>query len=146
MRPKKIYIAGASKEPERVAHWMKRIRGEGYEVTHDWLELVTAAVVPDHDLTRGARAMHAVADFAGVFHASYFWLLAPPSTSTSAGAWVELGYVLGLNRALRGHPMAQTTYVVSSGPGSARSIFTALADREFPEDQEAFAFFARQQP
>jgi len=137
---RRLYIAGASGEIDRVTHWMARAREAGYAITCDW----PAAIVREGGVANALgprRADYAKEDLVGVYEARTFWLLAPMNAST--GAWVEFGYALALTGAQRDLPWGRAeSLVVVSGPGAARSIFPALADHELPTDEEAFALLA----
>jgi hypothetical protein len=120
----KVYVAGASREPERVRRWMDMLRGAGHEITHDWLAAMEAAPAPDHLMSTTALLPYALADQAAVLEADVVWVLAPEAPST--GCWVELGMALQAGRR-----------VVVSGPGARRCIFSAMA-RVMATDAEAF--------
>src|SRR5262249_23058209 len=134
----KIYIAGASSEPERVRAAMDAARKLGFEVTVDWLAAIAEAGAANAGLSVADRIKYANADRAGVENADIVWLLAPAGSST--GAWVELGYALGLrsDRTML-RPLWQT---IVSGPAQDRCIFAELCDLKFREDAEALAHLA----
>jgi nucleoside 2-deoxyribosyltransferase len=120
----RVYVAGASKEPERVRWAMDSLRSAGCKVTLDWLAVIEKAGSANEGLSDAQRARAAHDDLVGVQVADVLWVLAPENTST--GAWVELGYALALG-----------TIVVVSGHARTRSIFAALAGHEFDSDDEA---------
>lgn len=120
----RIYIAGASKEPERVRHAMQRAADLGYEITYDWLTAVEVEGAANEGLADVKRKHYARADLDAIRAANVVWLLAPEGGST--GAWVELGFALALGR-----------IVFVSGRSRQRCIFTSLALFEFDDDAEA---------
>lgn len=135
----KLYIAGASREPERVRAAMEAAKALGHEITVDWLREIEQAGAANEGLTTAQRVYYANRDLEGVDEADLVWLLAPAGTG-SAGAWVELGYALGLrsDRTML-RPLWQ---VIVSGSQQDRCIFTDLADKRFREDQEALDYLA----
>jgi len=139
-----IYIAGASKEPERVRAAMTAATKLDLEITLDWLQVIeTAGGAANEGLDDEERRRYSRADLDAVHRADWVWLLAPEPASPSAGCWVELGYALALfdtrGRLALGmhHPR-----IIVSGRGRAKSIFCSLAEREFDTDAEALAFLA----
>ncbi len=122
----KIYVAGASKEPERVRAAMTAVRAHGWEVTLDWLADIEAAGSANEGLSQLDRVRYAQSDLRGIDRADVVWLLAP--VIGGVGAWVELGYALA-----RGYT------VIVSGASSARTIFAALAEEEHVSDLDALA-------
>lgn len=110
----RVYVAGASAEPERVRWAMDAVRDAGAAVTLDWLAPIEAGVPANTGLSDAERRQYARADLDAVVSSDVLWLLAPEAPS--AGAWVELGH------ALRCHVV-----VIVSGPARKRSIFAALA-------------------
>lgn len=89
MRPLRVYVAGSSKERERVEWAMGVVRESGAELTHDWLAVMDAAgpdELCDHRTLRAA----AQDDIKGIDAADVVWFLVPKTPST--GAWFEVGY------------------------------------------------------
>lgn len=121
----RIYVAGASKEPERVRAAMTAVQMHGHTLTLDWLAEIEAAGAANEGLSDDDRRRYAEADLCAVANADVVWLLAPEAPS--AGCWVELGYAMAW-RPLR---------IVVSGPARERCIFAALADVEVDDDAEA---------
>lgn len=118
----RVYVAGSSRELPRVRWAMDEIRAIGGTITEDWaskVERQLADGMTDADLSEHVRSEAVEACLNGVRAADVFWLLAPPDTAPSRGAWVELGYALGLRRA--GAHLA----IVASGGHARRSIFTS---------------------
>lgn len=123
----RVYIAAASREPERVRAAQAILRELGIELACDWLAPIEenlARGVVDADLSLEEQARHAGADCAAIAGADLLWLLAPEQPTT--GAWVEYGLARGL-----GKPTLVT------GPSASRYLFCALAD--FRADTDAAA-------
>ncbi len=113
-----IYVAGASRELERVEAFIASARLRGHQITHDWTVQVRShrvAGIPDTALSDEEAADIAAGDLLAVLNAQILVLLAPAEPTT--GAWVELGCALG-TRAIP---------VVVAGELARRSIFTRLA-------------------
>lgn len=133
-----VYVAGASKELDRCTRWIQALKQEGIHVTYDWTEAVAkfgsfGTTLKDYEKRAFARA-----DLRGVQEASLLWLLAPASTSTSVGAWIELGYAL---RGAGDFPdlAPGRKKIVVSPAVSDRCIFALLPSViEFASDEEAF--------
>lgn len=123
--PLRVYVAGASAEPERVRWAMDALRELGCEV-YDW----RVGYRPTEELTREERAAAARADLAAMDGADFIWCLAPAGRSDCL---VELGYAVawaGLG-----------TRVLVSGPVTSRGIFAALLE-EHDEDEHALGEIA----
>lgn len=128
-----LYIAGSSREVERVQAAMAAARALGFVLTHDWTVPVLASPAHDRYLPREERLKYAHAAVAGVVDAACFWLLVP--NDGGRGAWVEYG--MGVN----GGELDQV--IVASGPLHRESIFCALADFECESDVDALAWLHR---
>jgi nucleoside 2-deoxyribosyltransferase len=135
-RPLRVYVAGASAEPERVRWAVAAVRAMGAEVAIDWLAAIEEAGAANEGLTDADRVRYAQDDLCAVEDADVMWLLAP--VEPSAGAWVELGYAL----ALAANKRAPDRIVVS-GSARVRCIFAALADEEHDRDEDALASLLR---
>lgn len=124
----KIYVAGASKEIEKIEGFIERLRMAGHTITFDWTVAVRQVgdASPDDGDIRKASAR---ADLDGVENCHIFWLVKPSVESTSTGAWVELGFALSFP--------GKTT--IASGD-NRKCIFADLVDREFDEHEEALRF------
>jgi hypothetical protein len=127
----RIYIAGSSKEVERVKHWQGQARLRGHQITHDWTGDVIAnpndsALTPEH-MRRAASE-----DFAGVYRCSVFWLLAPEVKSE--GAFFELGVAY-----CRAFITGANPDVIVSGPTAGRIFCHLPSIVRFPSDELAFA-------
>jgi nucleoside 2-deoxyribosyltransferase len=122
----RIYVAGASAEAEGNRAAIQKCRAMGYDCTHDWTRSVfkhRALGQSDAMLSQAERHGYAAGDLAGVRQADIFWLRVPKNGST--GAWIELGYALGLGKE-----------ILVSGD-HLRSIFSALATVTRPTHDEA---------
>jgi hypothetical protein len=127
----KIYVAGASANMDEIVRYMNALRDMDHVITLDWTKMIQEAgsASPDDDKT---RIKSANIDLKGVMQADALWLVQPENAST--GAWVELGYALGIRN------LAKIKIVVS-GP-SKRCIFADLADYRFSSHKEALDFFS----
>ena len=137
---KRIYVAGASANIEQIESYIAALKSLGWTISFDWtvpVRQVGDASPDDPDIRRGA----ALADLEGVFTADVLWLLQPDASSTSTGAWVELGYGLGCARC-RLHDERTLHRIVASG-SSRRCIFTDLADYRFQSHDDAFDFITK---
>lgn len=130
----RVYVAGASKEPERVRAAMEAVRAAGFKITLDWLAAIEEAGAANEGLSDEDRRRYAKEDLRSVQRADVVWVLAPESTST--GAWVELGFALAIRDGCGWNDLA----IVVSGAARTRCIFAALADAEFDSDEEALAW------
>jgi hypothetical protein len=149
--PKKVYVAGASREIARAEGWMQELRAAGIAVVSTWPEVirkVAEAMKLDHNVAAAANPMNASreeragwasVDLNEVGSATIFWLLLPDG-KPSEGACTELGCALMLaaaSKIAREQGLNAPDYqLVCSGVET--SIFTALADH-FPTDDAAFA-------
>lgn len=128
-QPLRIYVAGASVERrERAIPAIASLLTAGLEVTHDWTAEMEKYTNPEHsdeDVPETTRKRCAVLDLNGVRTADFVLLLAPNERGSS-GAWIEMGFALGLQVPL-----------VISGPRARRSIFASLAYALFETDEEA---------
>lgn len=88
-RPLRVYVAGASREPERVRAVMRELQAApNVVVTHDWLtemERRPEDTMLRHELVEAARA-----DITGLMSARVLLFLLP--LEPSPGAWFELGF------------------------------------------------------
>lgn len=87
--PLRVYVAGASREPERVRAVMRELQAApNVIVTHDWLtemERRPEDTMLRHELVEAARA-----DIRGMLAADVLLFLLP--AEPSPGAWFELGF------------------------------------------------------
>lgn len=115
-----VYVAGSSKQLDRVRNAMEALRELGHTVAHDWVSIVEAvgSAHPDDD---SGRARFAKADLAAVAQADMLWLL---YQDESVGAFWEAGYAQG-----RGIP------VVVSGACEG-NIFVANCDWNYDRDDQ----------
>ncbi len=126
----KIYVAGASKEIDLIEQLIARLKAGGHEITHDWTVDVRreGGGSPDDP---GVRRSCALKDLGAVRDCDLFWLVKPAETSTSTGAWVELGYALALT-----HNVGMDKYLIASGT-SQKCIFADLVDHAFVDHEQA---------
>lgn len=129
-RPLRVYVAGASAEPARVAWAMAAVREAGAEVALDW----RIGHRPTAELTTAERYAAAVEDLRAIRGSDIVWVLAPRGRSDAA---VEMGLALGARLALSGAPG-----VIVSGRVEWRGIFAALAGEEHDRDEDALASIA----
>jgi hypothetical protein len=139
----KFYIAGASAEMDQIEKFMDHLRICGHEITLDWCAHIRQVGVASPDDPE-IRVSSAKDDLKGVALADIFWLVQPATTSTSTGAWVELGSALTLKRLRHESETRTRPYIVVSGPNK-KCIFAdaddALADMRFETHEEALHFF-----
>ena len=126
-----IYVAGASSERDMIARYMSGLRRAGHVIAVDWVAAMAACPVPEADMPEAEALRYAHADLRGIRECDVFWLLAPSTTST--GAWLELGYALGQRKAA----------VVISGP--CPSIFARCASTRFAVHELAFGALCRKE-
>jgi hypothetical protein len=154
---KDIYVAGASAQIEQVETYLAKLRAAGWSITFDWTAKVREVGNASPDDLKIRRAA-AIADLKGVAGAGVLWLMQPEPTSTSTGAWVELGAAItrrdiyrAIEREGRTDPEAtmpslpqplRDVVVVASG-ASKKCIFSDLADHKFESHDEAFAFITK---
>lgn len=128
----RIYVAGASRELDRVRSVQRALRLAGHAITFDWTEGFEAQreLFPsDADVPEGARIDLEQRCAAGVFCAEVFWLLAP--RTASIGCWVELRdacWIESAREGLSGAPFA----VIASGAKRHRDA-TIFSSRIRPE-------------
>ena len=132
--PVLVYLAGASREHERVKRWAHAIdRARCLEVSHRWFEDAETWHGKDHELTRARARDIAQEDERHIRASRIFWLLWP--IELRPGAFIELGHAL----CHRFH-VGRSYDVIVSGAGCCSSIFTASAD--FRDDSDELAFDA----
>lgn len=113
----KLYLAGSSKERRTIAAYMHELTRAGHVITHDWVAAMDACPLAEADLDVSDARRYALDDLRGVRAADVVWFLAPETIST--GAWVELGYALGIHAG---------AIIVS---GETPSIFARLASTTY---------------
>ncbi len=133
--PVRVYVCGASYEPERAAVVIALLEARGIVVTHDWTiqALSTRGHGGDAALSAVERWRATVEDLTGVDRAHLILWLVPEDGSTGAG--FEVGYAF---RA--GIP------IVACGPFLHRSIFTVLASTSATTDAGGVEVVARVGP
>jgi hypothetical protein len=139
MFEKLIYRAGASSEIDRAEADIAALKRAGWTITFDWtvpVREVGNASPSDPKIRRAA----AIADLHGVLAANVLWLAQPPETSTSTGAWVELGAAIvdAQNR-----PASRPRKIIIVSGASKKCIFSDLADYFFEAHDEALEFIVR---
>lgn len=155
---KRIYVAGASAQIELIECLLAKLIEAGWIITVDWCAAVRAAgnvASPEDPATRRSAAL---LDLEGVATADVLWLVQPEGSSTSTGAWVELGFALALRmnattvRALHldGSLAKSLEYTTRSGlpvivvSGTSRKcIFADLADYRFQSHDDALDYIKR---
>jgi len=119
----RVYLAGASRELDRVLPMVERLERSGLVVLHSrwWDAVQHHGVGKDGELTREQQAAHATADLEGVRDAELVWVLWPEARSV--GAALEYGYAL-----------ASRIHTVVTGPTAHECIFTAKANYRDADD------------
>ncbi len=127
----KIYVAGSSKELDRVEGVIARLRSAGHMITHDWTKAVRAAP-DDHAITDEHARQCAEADVRGVYDADVVWLLIPEVKSE--GAFFELGAAWGWR-----HPDIRSPRrrLVASGNPTGRIFLWLPGIQRYPDDEAA---------
>ena len=123
-----IYLSGASAELSLCEQWRDELILSGFILTLDWMRKIRNIGIADTHLDAEEQRHIARMDLQGVQDSEIFWLILP-ETSHTFGAWVELGYALGLQD--------RPSIVIS---GRWRSIFDQLADHRFVTHEDAFTF------
>ena len=132
--PVLVYLAGASRELERVQKWAAALERCSYiTLAHRWFDTAHEWIGKDHTLSRKQQAHLAEDEQLAIRSARIFWLLWPETKSP--GAFIELGYALSH----RFH-VARYYAVIVSGDNASHSIFTATSD--YRSDSDALAFDA----
>jgi hypothetical protein len=167
---KSIYVAGASAQIELIELYMDKLRVAGWTITFDWAVKVREVgnASPDDPKIRREAAL---ADLEGVLAARVMWLVQPDATSTSTGAWVELGSAITkrvlmeklatifplqlgpLRKREEGYVISQfekTAKLAGIGPvtvvasgSSMKCIFSDLADYRFQSHDDALDFIVK---
>jgi hypothetical protein len=148
----RIYRAGASSDIVRAESDIAKLKKAGWTITFDWTVEVRKAggnASPD-DLK--VRREAAIADLNGVAIANVLWLAQPDGSSTSTGAWVELGYALAMRETSinrRAHlarvpieSLVPLPVIVVSG-SSRKCIFSDLCDARFESHDDALEFIIK---
>ena len=130
-----IYVATASSPLELAEEKIRAVKASGHHITYDWTIDVRRAGVGSPD-DSDVRRRAALADLKGVMSANVLWLVQPDPTSSSTGAWVELGVALSKRE------LARDIVIVASG-SSKKCIFTDLADYRFQSHDDAFEFITK---
>ena len=112
--PSKVYVAGATKEVERVRTVQGYCRTAGHEITFDWTDGLEAQTVAEADMFDEHARTLAWRCLDGVNDADVV-VLCVPAWQPTRGAWVELGYAVAKKRG-----------IVILGEASRVSVFTRL--------------------
>lgn len=128
-----VYVAGASREHERVRKWANALSlADHIALTLTWWEGAEAWAGRDEVLPLHAQRPFAAKCEGAIRASRIFWMLWP-ETELTAGAFIELGYALSTRFHAGRH-----FDVIISGLTCTRSIFTASAD--YRSDSDALAF------
>lgn len=112
--PSKIYVAGATKEVERVRTVQGYCRTAGHEITFDWTDGLEAQTVAEVDMFDEHARTLAWRCLDGVLDADVV-VFCVPKFQPTRGAWVEFGYAVAKKRG-----------IVILGEASRVSIFCRL--------------------
>jgi hypothetical protein len=155
---KLIYHAGASANIDRIERENTALLDAGWTLTFDWTVPVRKAGTGSPDNLE-IRREAALADLEAVERAHVMWLAQPDASSTSTGAWVELGATLERQRiynmilksklvmiegglALMERLSLEPVVTVVSG-SSMKCIFSDLADYRFQSHDDALDFIVK---
>jgi nucleoside 2-deoxyribosyltransferase len=120
----RVYVCGASYEPERTAHAIAMLRARGAEVTHDWTPAVVVAQPHGGDVSlSGIERWRATLDDLAAVDAAHvvLWLV---SERGSTGAGFEAGYAF-----------ARGVLVIAAGPYTNATIFSSIATTTAHDDE-----------
>ena len=125
----KVYLAGASAELARAREWASKLRDADIMVTSTWVEVIgRVGAANPANATIEQLTKWVLRDLAEVSDSDVLWLLLPPLSIQTVGAWIELGTAQN-----------EKKHIVMSGPH--RPIFTpVLANAHFEADQAAFDY------
>ena len=128
-----IYLSGASSQLALCESYRNDLLEQGWTITRDWMQVIRDKGGADAVLPVRDQRHCACADLEAVREAQVFWLLLPTPPLRTTGAWVELGFALGLDPRHNKRP-----FIMISGAWC--SIFDQLADERFSTHNEALAF------
>ena len=134
MSGRSIYVAGGSDEREECQSAIEALKLAGWTVTREWSH--------PSIFSKGAPAMLAEADVAGVVRASFLWYRAP--VLKSEGSAVELGIMIALRMMSR--TLARNRAIIVSGPLPAQRIFATMADLRFEAHADALKWLVEYAP
>jgi hypothetical protein len=126
----KVYVAGASREIERAKRMMAAVQHHGMVVAYDWPARIEEAGSANEGLTAAVSKAASLEALGGVASSHVFWFLLP--NDTTIGAYVELGYFLGIGKGI----------AIGSGGAHGVSIFTATFHVTFDTDEQALEWLA----
>lgn len=122
----KVYVAGSSQDTNRVRFWIERLKANNVEVVSTWVDVIDkVGLANPYDATVVQRQEWSELDLAEVMSADVVWVLVPPPTYSTKGAWVEAGFSYAKDKRL-----------IFSGD-TKQSIFCALGE-EYVHDDAAF--------
>lgn len=117
----KVYVAGASRERDRVERILFAVGVEPrLYLTFDWLSHIDEVGAANEGVSRDQRLVSTSLNFQGIAQCDVFVLLIP--SVETRGAWVELGYALHMHKPV---------WVSGRAADEARSIFCVHADKRF---------------
>lgn len=126
----KLYIAGASREAERVRRWTEIAnQSSAIKIVSTWVDGAEKWSGQDDTYSSQLSARIAIQDLAELASADVVWLMVPDNLP-SFGAVFEVGFAHGI-----GKPF------VASGAMAESSIFTALGKR-CSTDAEAYFYLS----
>ena len=114
--PALVYVAGATKDVERVRTVQNHVRTAGHTITFDWTAGIESQTAPEATMFDEVARALAWRCLDGVRDAAVVVFCAPKyQTLGQRGAWVELGYAVALKRG-----------IVVLGEAGRQSIFCRL--------------------
>lgn len=138
-----LYVAGATAELKdgRPQRMMAAARELGYTVVSDWPEQIAKrnGDLQGITLTRDERVTIARCCLRAAVGADIFWFLHPRPGIHTSGAWGEfcvVDYAFDETAGFNAPAVSLISYAQPQIPEN-RSLFTALADYEFAQDETA---------
>ncbi len=129
-----VYVSAASSEWQRVASVVERLEvSKLISVPFRWWVDAAEWTGNDTRLDPQERARVARSVFEAIDAADAFLFLAPSPGHVTRTGWAELGYALGLERAIE---------IVCAGDYQ-QAVCTAMADHNYRTDDEAIARLRR---
>jgi hypothetical protein len=87
----KVYVAGSTKEIERVRDMQKSVRDKGWDIILDWTKWIEGETGIEGPLERGSEI--AIREISACQNADLTILLCP-IVSSGLGCWIEVGAAL----------------------------------------------------
>ena len=132
----KLYIGASSAETSRAikysraAAWTAEEGNTGIQVVSRWPYAVEERGFSNpKGMSTSDTFSICYRDLCDLKAAEWLWILMPPATEVSAGAFWEFGFAYANNK-----------YVCISGPNQDASVFTSFATVRFNTDDEALKF------